>query len=73
MFDDSSDEACYSRRKLLDVVPIFESENERENFERYIKLNMPAILESLDISIEADDFLDITDDNQRLKKLLSVL
>lgn len=69
MFDDSSDEACYSRRKLLGVVPIFESENEREYFERYIKLNMSNILERLNISIEEDDFLDITDDNQRLKKI----
>lgn len=51
------------------MVPVFESENEREYFEQYIKLNMPDVLESLNISIEEDDFLDIADDNQRLKKV----
>lgn len=69
MFDDSSTEAYYSRRKLLSVVPIFDSENERAYFERYIKSNRLDILEMLNSDVEEDDFLDIDDDNKRLKKV----
>lgn len=67
MFDEDSTEACYSRRKFLSVVPIFESKSEQHGFERYIELNMAKILKKLNTDIEEDDFLDIDDDNQRLK------
>lgn len=67
MFDEDSTEACYSRRKFLSVVPIFESKSEQHGFERYIELNMAKILKKLNTDIEEDNFLDIDDDNQRLK------
>lgn len=69
LFDDSSSEAYHSRRKMLNVIPIFESEKEREYFEQYIELNLTNILEKLNISVEEEEFFDIADDNHRLKKI----
>lgn len=69
MFDDISDEAFYSRRKLLSIVPIFESEDEKGRFEDYVKENMKEILEKMDIVIDEEEYLDIEDDNLRVKKI----
>lgn len=68
MFDDTSDEAFYSRRKLLSIVPIFESEDEKDSFENYIKENMKEVLEKMNIDIDEEEYLDIEDDNLRVKK-----
>ena len=69
MFDDTSDEAFYSRRKLLSIVPIFESEDEKDSFENYIKENMKEVLEKMNIDIDEEEYLEIEDDNLKVKKI----
>lgn len=69
MFDEKSDEAFYSRRKLLRIVPIFESEGEKNSFEDYIVENMDETLEKMNIDIDEEEYLDIEDDNLRINKM----
>ncbi|MFJ1628323.1 hypothetical protein [Marinilactibacillus psychrotolerans] len=59
-----------SRRKFLSVIPVFESKNEKEHFEFYIKKNIVVILEKLDIDQDEEEVFDgNNDDNQRFEKL----
>ncbi|QAT49306.1 hypothetical protein EQM14_05665 [Caproiciproducens sp. NJN-50] len=44
MLDDESEEACSARRKFLEVVLIFHSEKEKEDFRYYVDNNKPSFL-----------------------------
>lgn len=64
MFDDSSKEAYYSRRRFLSVVPVFESENERKIFEKYIINDISNISEELH-TLKEDDYWEANDSIQK--------
>lgn len=71
MYDEGFDEARYARRRLLEIIPIFESELERRNLEEFIKGQMSTFLSELDYQSEEDLVFDIVDENKRVKTIFN--
>lgn len=65
LHDDQDSEARISRNKFLEIVLIFISDDEREEFETYVEVNLQTIIDELAERIKDNLVFDGTKDTER--------
>lgn len=73
MVDSDSDEARTALRKFLKVVLVFESDEEREQFESHIKNNFSDILKRLESAVKERENSYIHQNDVRSLKIGEIL